>query len=180
MSGGTPIDGERFDVAYLVLSGSTTAARCAELLREAVSPGFWSVTMYDGVTRFTAPNPITRYSLGRDDNLERDADGSLHPLLEGVVEIGAGRRTVQRGRGVAAVVVGSEGIGVGAVAHVLRDLPAREVGEAAGVTGGRDRGDLVGGGGVGIGLGRAAEHPRQAVADPVIGITRGGRKPRSP
>jgi hypothetical protein len=25
---------------------------------EPVSPGFWSVTMYDGVTRFTAPNPI--------------------------------------------------------------------------------------------------------------------------
>ena len=43
MSGGTPIDGERFDVAYLVLSGSTTAARCAELLRELVGVGFATI-----------------------------------------------------------------------------------------------------------------------------------------
>lgn len=44
---------------------------------EPVSPGFWSVTMYDGVTRFTAPNAINRYSLGSDDNLKRAADGSF-------------------------------------------------------------------------------------------------------
>src|SRR5437870_12744616 len=31
--------GERFDVAYLVLSGTTTAARCPELLRELVELG---------------------------------------------------------------------------------------------------------------------------------------------
>jgi phosphopantothenoylcysteine synthetase/decarboxylase len=35
--------GERFDVAYLVLSGTTTAARCPELLRELVGLGFASV-----------------------------------------------------------------------------------------------------------------------------------------
>src|SRR5207249_10456290 len=35
--------GERFDVAYLVLSGTTTAARCPELLRELVGLGFSSV-----------------------------------------------------------------------------------------------------------------------------------------
>jgi|SRR5579863_98529 len=40
MSAGTPIDGERFDVAYLVLSGTTTAARCPEILRELVGLGF--------------------------------------------------------------------------------------------------------------------------------------------
>jgi phosphopantothenoylcysteine synthetase/decarboxylase len=36
-------DGERFDVAYLVLSGTSTAARCPELLRELVGLGFSNV-----------------------------------------------------------------------------------------------------------------------------------------
>src|SRR5881396_1716632 len=35
--------GERFDVAYLLLSGTTTAARCPELLRELVGLGFSTV-----------------------------------------------------------------------------------------------------------------------------------------
>ncbi len=34
---------ERFDVAYLVLSGTTTAARCPEILRELVGLGFATV-----------------------------------------------------------------------------------------------------------------------------------------
>src|SRR5437588_2214586 len=34
---------ERFDVVYLVLSGTTTAARCPELLRELVGLGFATV-----------------------------------------------------------------------------------------------------------------------------------------
>ena len=32
----TAIDGEHFDTAYLVLSGTTTAARCPDLLRGLV------------------------------------------------------------------------------------------------------------------------------------------------
>jgi phosphopantothenoylcysteine synthetase/decarboxylase len=36
-------DRGRFDVAYLVLSGTTTAARCPELLRELVGLGFSTV-----------------------------------------------------------------------------------------------------------------------------------------
>jgi phosphopantothenoylcysteine synthetase/decarboxylase len=36
-------DGERFDLAYLVLSGTTTAARCPELLRGLIELGFSSV-----------------------------------------------------------------------------------------------------------------------------------------
>ena len=40
-SGGT--GGELFDVAYLVLSGTTTAARCPEILRELVGLGFATV-----------------------------------------------------------------------------------------------------------------------------------------
>src|SRR5467141_4340947 len=35
--------GERFDVAYLVLSGTTTVARCPELLRGLVGLGFSTV-----------------------------------------------------------------------------------------------------------------------------------------
>src|ERR1700756_5704591 len=35
--------GERFDVAYLLLSGTTTAARCPELLRGLVGLGFATV-----------------------------------------------------------------------------------------------------------------------------------------
>jgi phosphopantothenoylcysteine synthetase/decarboxylase len=36
-------ESERFDVAYLVLSGTTTAARCPELLRGLIGLGFSSV-----------------------------------------------------------------------------------------------------------------------------------------
>ncbi len=36
-------DRERFDVAYLVLSGTTTASRCPELLRQLVGLGFSTV-----------------------------------------------------------------------------------------------------------------------------------------
>ena len=42
-----------------------------------VSPGFWSLTMYDGITRFTVANPINRYSLGSDNNLKKNRDGSF-------------------------------------------------------------------------------------------------------
>src|SRR6202795_4897969 len=43
MSPGEAGDGEGFDVAYLVLSGTTTAARCPELLRGLVGLGFSTV-----------------------------------------------------------------------------------------------------------------------------------------
>jgi len=43
MNPGTANEGERFDVAYLVLSGATTAARCPELLRGLVGLGFSTV-----------------------------------------------------------------------------------------------------------------------------------------
>lgn len=36
-------NGERFEVAYLILSGTTTAARCPELLRGLVDIGFTTV-----------------------------------------------------------------------------------------------------------------------------------------
>jgi phosphopantothenoylcysteine synthetase/decarboxylase len=43
MSCGTAAGGESFDVVYLVLSGTTTAARCPELLRGLVGLGFSTV-----------------------------------------------------------------------------------------------------------------------------------------
>ena len=43
MSPGPAADGEKFDVAYLVLSGTTTAARCPELVRGLVGLGFSTV-----------------------------------------------------------------------------------------------------------------------------------------
>jgi phosphopantothenoylcysteine synthetase/decarboxylase len=43
MSAGTAASGEKFEVAYLVLSGTTTAARCPELLRGLVGLGFATV-----------------------------------------------------------------------------------------------------------------------------------------
>jgi hypothetical protein len=42
-----------------------------------VLPGFWSVTMYDKLTSYTAANPINRYLLGDYDNLTKNADGSI-------------------------------------------------------------------------------------------------------
>jgi phosphopantothenoylcysteine synthetase/decarboxylase len=43
MSPGRAAGTERFDTVYLVLSGTTTAARCPELLRELVGLGFSTV-----------------------------------------------------------------------------------------------------------------------------------------
>ena len=44
---------------------------------QPVPPGFWSVTMYDKLTNYTAPNPINRYHLADYDNLKKNADGTI-------------------------------------------------------------------------------------------------------
>ena len=44
---------------------------------QPVPPGFWSLTIYDNVTKLTVPNPINRYSLGSSDPIKRDVDGSF-------------------------------------------------------------------------------------------------------
>ena len=53
-------DGERFDVAYLVLSGTSTAARCPELLRELVGLGFSTVIALPtpNASRVVAPREL--------------------------------------------------------------------------------------------------------------------------
>jgi DNA sulfur modification protein DndE len=43
---------------------------------KTIPPGYWSLTMYD-ISGFTAANSIGRYSLGSDDALKRNADGSF-------------------------------------------------------------------------------------------------------
>ena len=52
--------GESFDVAYLVLSGTTTAARCPELLRGLVGLGFSTVIALPtpNASRVTAPREL--------------------------------------------------------------------------------------------------------------------------
>jgi phosphopantothenoylcysteine synthetase/decarboxylase len=52
--------GERFDVVYLVLSGTTTAARCPELLRGLVGLGFATVIALPtpNASRVIAPRDI--------------------------------------------------------------------------------------------------------------------------
>jgi phosphopantothenoylcysteine decarboxylase len=51
---------EAFDVAYLVLSGTTTAARCPELLRELVGLGFSTVIAIPtpNASRVVAPREL--------------------------------------------------------------------------------------------------------------------------
>ncbi len=47
------------------------------LYAKRIPPGFWSMTMYDGITFYTAHNPINRYALGSDDHLTHNPDGSI-------------------------------------------------------------------------------------------------------
>ena len=60
MSHGTASDGECFDVAYLVLSGTSTAARCPEILRELVGLGFSTVIALPtpNASRVVAPREL--------------------------------------------------------------------------------------------------------------------------
>jgi hypothetical protein len=44
--------------------------------------GFWSVTMYDGITKLSVQNPINRYSLGSDNDLKENPDGSFTMYLQ--------------------------------------------------------------------------------------------------
>lgn len=60
MKPGTSARGERFDVAYLILSGTTTAARCPELLRGLVGLGFATVIVIPtpNASRVIAPRDL--------------------------------------------------------------------------------------------------------------------------
>ena len=60
MSLGATAGDERFDLAYLVLSGTTTAARCPELLRALVGLGFSTVIAIPtpNASRVAAPREL--------------------------------------------------------------------------------------------------------------------------
>jgi len=60
MSLGATVGDERFDLAYLVLSGTTTAARCPELLRALVGLGFSTVIAIPtpNASRVAAPREL--------------------------------------------------------------------------------------------------------------------------
>ncbi len=49
---------------------------------QVVPPGFWSVTMYDGKTKFTVPNALNRYFLGSANDMKKNADGSVTMYLQ--------------------------------------------------------------------------------------------------
>ena len=49
---------------------------------KSVPPGFWSLTIYDSATSYSVPNAIQRYSLGSDDNLKKNPDGSFTIYLQ--------------------------------------------------------------------------------------------------
>jgi phosphopantothenoylcysteine synthetase/decarboxylase len=61
MSTGIGVDGERFDLAYLVVSGTTTAARCPELLRGLIGLGFSTVIAIPtpNASRVVAPRELS-------------------------------------------------------------------------------------------------------------------------
>lgn len=67
-SKGAPLVGDR---RYAVTFTQPT------LFAKPVPPGFWSITMYDGITRYSLPNPINRYSLGSDNQMKKNSGGSF-------------------------------------------------------------------------------------------------------
>jgi len=60
MSGGDAAGGQTFEVCYLILSGTTTAARCPELLRGLVGLGFGMVIAIPtpNASRVVAPRDL--------------------------------------------------------------------------------------------------------------------------
>jgi len=49
---------------------------------KVIPPGFWSVTIYDGITKLTVENKINRYALGSDNELKKNPDGSFTMYLQ--------------------------------------------------------------------------------------------------
>jgi phosphopantothenoylcysteine synthetase/decarboxylase len=111
---------EDFDVAYLVLSGTTTAARCPELLRDLVGLGFatviaiptpnasrviapreladiagvWVVESYfDAAIRPRPPHGVVLFAPCSFNSLNKLAHGIADSLALSVVAEAIGRRT---------------------------------------------------------------------------------------
>jgi len=111
---------EKFDVAYLVLSGTTTAARCPELLRGLVGLGFATVialptpnasrvvalrdladvpgvrvveSYFDGAIRPQPPRGVVLFAPCSFNSLNKLAHGIADNLALSVVAEAIGRRT---------------------------------------------------------------------------------------
>ena len=52
------------------------------LFCQVIPPGFWSITMYDLKSNYTVENPIHRYTLGSDNDLKKNKDGSITIYLQ--------------------------------------------------------------------------------------------------
>jgi phosphopantothenoylcysteine synthetase/decarboxylase len=79
MNPGAAAGGESFDVAYLVLSGTTTAARCPELLRGLVGLGFSTVIAIPtpNASRVIAPRELA--DIERTQVVESYFDLAIRP-----------------------------------------------------------------------------------------------------
>ena len=79
MKSGGPAGGEAFDVCYLVLSGTTTAARCPELLRGLVGLGFSTVIAIPtpNASRVIAPRDLA--DVGKVQVVESYFDLTIRP-----------------------------------------------------------------------------------------------------
>jgi hypothetical protein len=60
----------------------TITWKSGALYTDIVPPGFWSVTMYDAVTKYSVPNPINRYQLGGHSPVKKNPDGSFTMYLQ--------------------------------------------------------------------------------------------------
>lgn len=47
-----------------------------------IKPGFWSLTLYSSANNYNVENSMKRYSLGSDNNLKLNADGSLTVFIQ--------------------------------------------------------------------------------------------------
>jgi phosphopantothenoylcysteine synthetase/decarboxylase len=114
------VGGERFEVAYLVLSGSTTALRCPELLRGLIGLGFATVialptpnasrvlaprdlaeiegvrvvqSYFDAAIRPRPPHGVVLFAPCSFNSLNKLAHGIADNLALSVVAEAIGRRT---------------------------------------------------------------------------------------
>jgi hypothetical protein len=72
-----------YDGSGKLLTGDNRYTMTWTKVPQVVKPGFWSVTMYDGITSYTVPNSINRFFLGSDTKgLKYNKDGSVTMYIQ--------------------------------------------------------------------------------------------------
>jgi hypothetical protein len=71
-----------FDAKAQPLTGEKRYTLTFKEPMKFIPPGFWSLTVYDGVTHYTVPNPIKRYTIGSDNDLKTNPDNSFTIYLQ--------------------------------------------------------------------------------------------------